>query len=790
MDMQKHIRSLSQSWFHKNKIGFFILFGLFIFFLNCSIKPAIEEEVLTSQIQANENELKLNGKREELSQLYLNQVQPIFNQRCVVCHACQESPCSLYLNSYEGVFRGARTDSSLLSSVFSNKPVRLKDGKTLKEWQEKGFAPVVNFEASEKNPEKNILFRYVDLAANHNVGEFSFAESEDFLEKEKFCPVDIKSAEQNFKAHPYIGMPFALPALTVTQVETLKKWAQSGSVGPSEKAKLELAAPSNLEPIFEWESFLNQNSPKAQLTARYIYEHVFMAHIHFDKTSESEYFELVRSSTSYPLPPDEIVTGRAYDDPGVDKFYYRFRKVTESIVRKTHVPMTLSRFDLKRWKKIFLESDWGAQNVGPVGYQSKNPFEYFKQIPARARYTFMLDKSYVLVNSMIRGSVCTGRKATYAIRDHFWALFLDPRHDPSVIDPEIGENEWIPLSVDKEDRSNIIKKFIKSDSDKFRYTTDMLWRGEGYNREALLTVFRHEVSASVHRGLIGKLPNTIWVLNFSNYERLFYNLVVEFMPWGSTAHQYSTWRMMTYHRQEAEERFLMFFPAKLRPIIRKRWDEGVSEYASHLISMKLSKNEPYKYDRSAYPVQNLMVKVISEMPEKVVENKNEFFLKNNESYQVPDQINSIEAFEAELARVNAMRSHKFAQYLPNIIYIKIEDRAYSILSNRSFRFNDMVLGQNLAYDPQFDSISIVRGLFGDRPELFIDLKLNEVSLFLKRLLEINNSSDWNEVKKSYAIRRNDVKIWKELDWFAAYDKHEDWLESGIIDMNQYDIKVW
>jgi hypothetical protein len=391
---------------------------------------------------------------------------------------------------------------------------------------------------------------------------------------------------------------------------------------------------------------------------------------------------------------------------------------------------------------------------------------------------------------MIRGSVCTGKRATYAIRDHFWVLFLDPNSDPSVNEPEIGEREWIPLSTSKEDRDNIIKKLIKADSNKFGYSTDMIWKGNGTNPNALLTIFRHELSASVHRGIIGKLPSTVWVLNFSNFERLYYNLVVEFMPWGSAAHQYSTWRAMTYHRQEAEERFLMFFPPELRPQIRNRWKEGLSEYASQILAMKPSSDNPEEQEKNLYPVQNIMTKITGKMPKEVIGNINPYFLQSINEYQPSDHINTIEKWEHELSLINTLQRQKFARYLPNILYLKLENKAYTLLLNRSFKFNDMILGMNMAPEPQYDSISFVKGLFGDRPELFLEISLNDSSLFLKRLLAVNSEADWLELKKRYAIKRNDVKIWTMLDWFHSYDKNFDLVEAGVIDMNQYDISTW
>src|SRR5580698_9938904 len=41
---------------------------------------------------------------------YASAVQPIFDRRCVPCHACFDSPCQLNLQSFEGFDRGASKD--------------------------------------------------------------------------------------------------------------------------------------------------------------------------------------------------------------------------------------------------------------------------------------------------------------------------------------------------------------------------------------------------------------------------------------------------------------------------------------------------------------------------------------------------------------------------------------------------------------------------------------------------------------------------------------------------------
>ena len=37
---------------------------------------------------------------------YRNDVQPILERRCVVCHGCYDAPCQLKLGAWEGIARG------------------------------------------------------------------------------------------------------------------------------------------------------------------------------------------------------------------------------------------------------------------------------------------------------------------------------------------------------------------------------------------------------------------------------------------------------------------------------------------------------------------------------------------------------------------------------------------------------------------------------------------------------------------------------------------------------------
>ena len=96
-----------------------------------------------------------------------------------------------------------------------------------------------------------------------------------------------------------------------------------------------------------WEAFLNDDSLKQQLTSRYIYEHLFLSHIYFSDfqkatpNSPIQFFALVRSATPPGLPVKRIATRRPYDDPKVERVYYRHALIQQPLWIKHTNPMPL-----------------------------------------------------------------------------------------------------------------------------------------------------------------------------------------------------------------------------------------------------------------------------------------------------------------------------------------------------------------------------------------------------------------------------------------------------------------
>src|SRR6185369_4376242 len=194
-----------------------------------------------------------------------------------------------------------------------------------------------------------------------------------------------------------------------------KRWLENG-------APIDEPTPLNadtLRHVADWERFFNRDDLKAQLMARYLYEHLFLADIYFGAEPRN-FFKLVRSRTPPGTPIDLIVTRRPYDDPGVTRVFYRLQPLRATIVAKTHLPYLLDEKRLQRLDQLFLRADFSVDKLpsyeGSVG---ANPFIAFAAIPVQTRYRFLLDDAEFFLASFIKGPVCRGQIALNVIQDQF-----------------------------------------------------------------------------------------------------------------------------------------------------------------------------------------------------------------------------------------------------------------------------------------------------------------------------------------------------------------------------------
>jgi len=346
---------------------------------------------------------------------YTRDVQPIFTEKCVACHACYDSACQLNLGSAEGVAHGAtkmpvydgeRSQAAPTTRLFS-------DAFGKQAWQQKGFYSVLDAQGSQAA----LMARMLELGHNAPLEPNAKLPDEIMLglNRQNLCAMP---GEFNAYAgaHPKEGMPLAVTGLTDQQYQTLQRWLASGA--PIDDQGLAPSAREALQ-VQQWENLFNQPGARESLVARWLYEHLFLAHIYFENGEPGHFFQWVRSRTPSGQPIDLIATRRPNDDPGTN-VYYRLWPVQGVIVHKTHITYPFSAAKMARIKALFYAGDWQVNALPGYGPGRRaNPFETFEAIPAKARYQFMLDNAEYFVRTFIRGPVCRGQIATDVIRDNF-----------------------------------------------------------------------------------------------------------------------------------------------------------------------------------------------------------------------------------------------------------------------------------------------------------------------------------------------------------------------------------
>jgi len=750
---------------------------------------------------------------------YTNDVKPILDKRCVSCHSCYNSPCQAKFSSFEGIERGgsklAVYNATRLKAM---DPTRLFiDAKSSDEWHDKGFYSLTTSQESNVSYNDSIMMHMLyDKKKNPEVlGAYS-PETDDLI-----CPKNKKEINEYMDKKANHGMPYGFPALKDGEYQTLAQWIYRGAKGPSKVEQKALMTPSKIAAlkIKKWEEFLNNSDAKYSVTARYLYEHLFLAHINF-KSSPDEFYTLVRSYSPAPQEIDIIPTLRPFDDPKVKKFYYRFKKIHSTIVHKTHMVMKFDDAKLSRFKELFIKPKW-EEKPHYLDYEVKmsaNPFVAFYQIPAASRYQFLLDNSHYIVMTFIRGPVCRGQIALNVIHDHFWVMFADPSKDLSISNPEFIKAQSDNLSMPIEtNNQRIVKMFSDAYRDKYyqyfmakqklydeTYSDGLglesIWKGNNPEDTPLLTIYRHFDSASVHKGVLGELPRTIWVIDYPQLERIYYSLVAGYDVFGNVSHQTNIRRYMDFLRMEGELNFISYMPYGTRLDMFKSW----------YINDKKIESLEYVEDASYYGLMVRPSKVLyqtshykSEFIEQVV---NEHILKSTKiafddvNYYkageipppMPKEFHTIEAIK-QAVRSLTKPGTGFIRHVTdngiNTIYLRIKlndgsSLVRSIVINRWHdNVNSLFNGEQI--DSHKDTIDFIKGSIGSYPNIFAVVEEKDLPDFFDLLENFDKSDKYIAKTTKYFIGRDNADFWEHFDWFQNNFNMVDPVNAGLYDLNRY-----
>ena len=788
--------------------------GLFVAIL---LSACASSQSITANQATIEYDLLYTLPKNPLS--FNNDVLPVLEKRCIACHGCYDAPCQLKLTSKEGIARGSNKRKVYNASrLTADKPTRLFiDAATTAEWRSKNFTSVLHEKIGDEpnNPVDNlkhsVLYRMLRLKQLQPQARTGML-SDDFdlsLDRKQSCPT-LKEFNDYASDHPEGGMPYAMPNLSRDEYTTLVHWIAQGSpveddLPPSKEISKQ---------VDQWEVFLNGSSMKEKLFSRYIYEHLFDAHIHFKNSDQREFYRLVRSTTPPGDKVNIIPTRRPYNDPNGDVFY-RIVQHKGSIVAKTHNVYELSSQRMQRYRELFFDADYEISEL--PSYQQEvasNPIKAFADIPVKSRYKFLLDDARFFIEGFIKGPVCRGQVALSVIEDHFWVAFFDPDSPLSSTDDEFlkANADLMVLPSELEDTfrffrvtlhyKGLFREYMKqrernigsakvtdlADSMKF------IWNGDdGTNKNAALTVFRHLDSASVNNGWIGDYPETALMLDYTSLERIHYLLVAGYDVYGNAGHQFNTRLYMDFIRTEGESLFLAFLPVKKRHELLDEWYQGIRKGNRNDLGnaawIDTELVNGYKTDDEQRELYQSIEHHLG-----IVAGDGDFINRctNNKCTHPGDK--DILRADTAMQTVEKINDER-ASTTPEIVLIRIRmggkpenDRAYTIIYNKAYKtvssmFEEVTMGTQR--DFTLDTQTITPWIEGSYPSFFFVVNLDTIESFAEQYSAISNRADYETFVARYGIRRTDEDFWLHADWFNEQYKREQPIFAGILDLSRY-----
>lgn len=740
-----------------------------------------------------------------------SQTQEILNNRCVVCHACYDAPCQLKLTSIEGIDRGANATPVYDGRrLIAADPTRLfVDAETTEQWRKKGFHPVLNEreQNAETNLQLSLMYQLLVQKREHPLPKQALL-PEDLdvsLMRKASCP-KIETY-QNFKTeHPLMGMPFGLPGLNDSEFKTIEQWIATGGKQPVHAVPTVTVQ----KQIDFWEQFFNGASMKQQLVNRYLYEHLYLAHLYFsDAADKTQFFTLVRSYTPPGQPIQVIPARRPFDSPYIPRanaqpplasdeqdFYYRLRAVNSTIVNKTHQPYVLNDKRHAFWQEIFYQPQYKVAKLPSYEVNvASNPFIAFADIPARSRYKFLLEEAQYSIMNFIKGPVCRGQIALDVINDNFWISFINP-DSPYLdsLDSFLDENAhlltfpsnwgngvhlfaWNELADSSmsfmQKKTEHMDKVINAQSP---LTLDIVWDGyQGENDNAALTIMRNFDSATVVKGFAGTEPKTSWLLGYTLLERIHYLLVAGFEVNGNVGHQLVTRLYMEFLRMEGEAAFISLLPKEKQLPVKNTWyvdaGDNVDEHFDVLLKHSVQgKGIPYKSDDVQSELYDLLT---------AHTHANRYTIEPKD-YPGMD----VEA----LMQLHGLVGINVS-ILPQVSLLRVtgdqgQDYWFTLMNHSAHKNLSHLISEKATRTPEKDELNVLPGIITAYPNGFLSLRSDELDDFYQLVKAVKNEQDYVLLLDRYGVRRTSDKFWSMSDAAHDFFRQDAGIEYGMLDYNR------
>ncbi|HAO18259.1 MAG TPA: 9-hexadecenoic acid cis-trans isomerase, partial [Alteromonas macleodii] len=513
-----------------------------------------------------------------------------------------------------------------------------------------------------------------------------------------------------------------------------------------------------------------------------------------------QFFNLVRSRTPPGQALDIIATRRPFDDPKVERVYYRLQPVHSTIVSKTHQAYAINKTLMDKWQSWFVDAEFSVETLPSYKPQvAANPLTAFTLLPVESRYRFMLERAQNTIMGYIKGPVCRGQVALNVINDRFWVFFVDPdiaaSEKVNAFYASQKENLHLPAEKDSSALAVNWVKYAKRQGEYMRARTTFLnnefkneehlsvssiWDGDGGNTNASLTVFRHFDNATVVKGMVGQPTKTAWVIDYALLERIHYLLVAGFDVYGNYGHQLLTRLYMDFLRMEGESNFLNLLPPTTRHDLLDDWYQNASpELTDYLEGDINSFEQPSGIAFETDNPQQELYQLLSQYLAKVQPNASTY----------NKRLLSAEQFEA-LERLDSLPAQQ-ATLMPETTMIVIQDDknpdnidVFTALRNSAHYNVNSLFEEEENREPSKDSITLVHGLLGSYPDAFWYINASEITSSIEKLKSIKSEADYKALLDDVGMRRTNPNFWAFSDKLMQWSSERYPIEGGLLDYNR------
>jgi hypothetical protein len=474
--------------------------------------------------------------------------------------------------------------------------------------------------------------------------------------------------------------------------------------------------------------------------------------------------------------------------------------------------------------------------------------------------------------TFIKGPVCNGSGALNSIQDRFFVFFMAPDSDRRFnTQKTLAENilpgqditastslkvaelakatgkVYIELIKSRKSARSLLNSVFETEA-RGGLTLNDIWDGDGHNTNAVLTIMRHDNNAAVFKGAIGDITKTAFVLDYSTFERLVYNLVVNFDVFGNVGHQLLSRIYMDIIRMDAEDAYLNFLPESSRIKLKSQWysdsasSDTMADAAHDIFGKYVSRDtvrqigdsithvingigegmtsatqiqQKYLYGEGNFPkikhaipftsttdkdlhlelVQKILFDRLGPNIVKKMDSINWYKLTENAKVKNPPTMPQPTTVERQLSKLTTHMPQPYARYFSELSFLIIGNSSssnqknpvlfYTMAHNRELNSIAWIFAEKLRQLPEDDSLTISSTVLGSHPNQFFYVDSTRLTEFVDSLLGIKSKEHYSAFLKKYGVSRTDPDIWKLYDFAnASYLKNET-VDAGYLDLFRY-----